>query len=151
MAAFVVVEDTAHSPASAWSRVTEWPAHGRYVPLTTVRVDPPGPSRAGTVFTARTGVGRIGFDDPMEIVQWQPPAGPEVAGGESAGRGFCRLEKRGRVMLGWAEITVEPTDTGSRVTWREDAAPAHLPTFLSPVATLSGRLLFGRVLRKLLA
>ena len=156
MAAFVLVEDTAHSPAGAWQRVTEWTAHGRYVPLTTVRVDPPGPSHTGTVFTARTAVGRIGFDDPMEIVQWQPPAGPGVAGEEStgqesAGRGFCRMEKRGRVMLGWAEITVEPTDTGSRVTWREDAAPAHLPTFLSPVATLSGRLLFGRVLRKLLA
>ena len=76
------------------------------------------------MFIARTGVGRVGFDDPMEIVEWQPPG--------ADGRGRCRLEKRGPVMLGWAELTVEPHGSGSRVTWREagragPAAGVHRP------------------------
>ena len=55
-------------------------------------------------------------------------------------------------MLGWAELSVEPHGTGSRATWREVARPGEgargSPTRLS---RLSGRLLFGRVLRQLLA
>lgn len=135
--------DSTLPPERAWDRVTDWQQHGRYVPLTTMTV--PAGARdgaAGTVFVARTAVGRFGFDDPMEIVEWQPP---------TAGTpGRCRIEKRGRVMLGWAELTVEPRGTGSRVTWREEAVPARLPSFARPLATVSGRLLFGRVLRKLL-
>jgi hypothetical protein len=147
MAPFVLTETTPLSATQAWQRITDWPAHGRYVPLTTVTVVPAGPSRLGTVFTARTALGRLGFDDPMEVVAWQPPA----EDGDDAGGGHCRLEKRGRVMLGWAEITVEPTAAGSTVTWREDATPRGLPTFAAPLAALAGRLLFGRVMRKLLA
>lgn len=143
MTPFVLTETTPLPASDAWQRITDWPAHGRYVPLTKVTVVPTGPSRLGTVFTARTAVGRLGFDDPMEVVAWQPPA--------ADGGGHCRLEKRGRVMLGWAEITVEPTAAGSTVTWREDATPRGLPRFAAPVAALAGRLLFGRVMRKLLA
>lgn len=142
MAAFVVSHDSSLPVATAWARLTDWPAHGRYVPLTTISVEPPGPSAVGTVFTARTAVGRVGFDDPMEIVQWQPPAG-ELGG-------WCRLEKRGPVMLGWAELSVEPLGTGSRVIWREQARPARTPRLADPLSALAGRLLFGRVLRKLL-
>lgn len=134
--------DSTLTPEQAWARVTDWRRHGRYVPLTTMTVVPAPADGVGTVFVARTAVGRFGFDDPMEIVEWQPPSA------DTTGR--CRIEKRGRVMLGWAELTVEPRGTGSRVTWREDAFPAGLPAFARPVATLSGRLLFGRVLRKLL-
>jgi hypothetical protein len=143
MAPFVVTRDTPLSPPRAWARVVDWPRHGAHVPLTTVAVPSDRPVGAGTVVTARTGVGRIGFDDPMEIVEWTPP----VDG--SAGR--CRLEKRGSAVHGWAEITVEAHGRGSRVTWREEASPAHLPRFAAPIASGAGRLLFGRVLRHLLA
>jgi hypothetical protein len=128
---FAVTVDTPLPPASAWERVTDWPAHGRYVPLTAVRSTETG-------FVARTGLGRFGFDDPMEIVAWDPPRS-------------CRIEKRGSVVLGWAELTVEPRGTGARVTWREEATPARLPRFAHGIATAAGRRLFGRVLRRLLS
>lgn len=145
MKPFVLTQDSPLSPADAWAKITDWPQHGRYVPLTTMRVEPPGPSHVGTVFTARTAVGPIGFDDPMEIVQWSPPA---VSGGSP---GHCRMEKRGKVVLGWAEITVAARAGGSRVTWTEAARPRGLPRFAEPLANLTARMLFGRVLRKLLS
>ena len=133
MAAFVVTVDCPLPPEAAWRRVTDWAAHGRFVPFTTVTAvtTPPG-------FVARTGFGRLGFDDPMEIVAWDPPR-------------FCRVEKRGRVIRGWAELTVVPRAAGSRVTWREEAVPVGLPRRARPVADAAGRRLFGRVLRGLLA
>lgn len=142
MAAFVVSRSSPLSAELAWERLTDWPEHGKYVPLTAITVRPPGRSDVGTVFTARTALGRFGFDDPMEIVRWQPPA-------DGLG-GWCRLEKRGTVMLGWAELSVEPVGSGSRTTWRELARPARTPRLTDPLSTLSGKLLFGRVLRKLL-
>ena len=53
-------------------------------------------------------------------------------------------------MTGWAELTVEPHGAGSRATWREDVSVAHTPAFAAGLTRLSSRLLFGRVLRKLL-
>ena len=142
MALFTVGLDTPHSPPDAWRRLVDWPEHGRYVPLTSVRVATPPPEGLGTVFVARTGVGRFGFDDPMEITEWQLPA---------AGRpGRCRVEKRGRVLSGWAVLTVDPSGTGARVTWREEIRVAGLPRLANPVVVLSSRLVFGRVLRRLL-
>jgi hypothetical protein len=142
MAAFVVTHDTPLPPDEAWARIVDWPRHARYVPLTSIRVRPGPATGAGTVVNARTGVGRLGFDDPMEVVVWQPPA--------DGAAGRCRLEKRGSVMRGWAELTVEPHGTGSRATWREEATPARLPRIADRVSTASGRWLFGRVLRHLL-
>ena len=75
----------------------------------------------GTVFTARTHVGAVGFDDPMEIVSWAPPADGEP--------GRARIEKRGSVMTGWAELTVAAHGSGSRATWREDVSVARTPAF----------------------
>lgn len=143
MALFVVHADTPRSTDEAWARLTDWPKHGRYVPFTAIEVTTPPPAGVGTVFVARTGGRRAGFDDPMEIVAWEPP----VAGGV----GRCRIEKRGRVMLGWAELTVTPTATGARATWTEDITVAKLPKFTDGGTALSSRLLFGRVLRRLLA
>lgn len=143
MSAFEVSTKSSLPPQQAWDRVTNWPAHGEHVPLTRVQLDTPPPAGVGTRFTARTGTTRLGFDDPMEVVTWRPPADGRP--------GFCRIEKRGRVILGWAELTVEPLGSGSVTTWREEANPAHLPRVADPVARGFGRLVFGRVVRKLLA
>ena len=137
MSAFSVTQETPLPPEKAWARLVDWARHGDHVPLTTISVAA-GESGVGTVFTARTGIGRAGFDDPMEVVEWDPPR-------------FCRIEKRGRVMLGWAELTVTASGTGSRVTWREEAVPARLPRFARRLADAAGRRLFARVLRGLLA
>ena len=50
----------------------------------------------------------------MDIVEWDPPH-------------FCRLEKRGRVVRGWAEISVWPIASGSKIVWREVAHVTGVP------------------------
>lgn len=130
-----------------WRRLTDWPRHGAHVPLSGVTVHPPGPTRVGTVIVVRTGVGRAGFEDPMEVVRWDPPADDTPAGETS---GICRLEKRGSVVLGWAEIEVRPRGGGSEVVWREEVRLRGLPRLFDPPTVWSGRLLFGRVVDALL-
>ena len=142
MTAFTVVRETPLPPEQAWARITDWRAHERFVPFTRITVDTPGGNGVGngvgTRFTARTAAGRVGFDDIMEVVEWEAPR-------------RCRLEKRGTAILGWAELTVEPSGTGSRVRWTEEARPARLPRFARRANDEAGRLLFGRVLKGLLS
>lgn len=134
-----------HIDASAervWELVTDWPAHGRWIPLTRVSIDPDSPTGTGlgTRFTGRTGLGPVGFDDPMTVTEWQPPA--------EAGAGRCRVVKRGRWLTGWAEIEVRPEADGSRLSWLEDVRPRWLPRLADPAVALAGNLLFGRALRR---
>ncbi|MFI5428509.1 hypothetical protein [Aeromicrobium sp. UC242_57] len=82
MALIQIVREVQLSPSDAWSRLTAWERHGEFVPLTTVALTDHG-------FDAFTGVGPVGFHDPMDVVDWREPS-------------FCRLEKRGRVVTGWA-------------------------------------------------
>ncbi|MET9830310.1 SRPBCC family protein [Streptomyces sp. NPDC006385] len=127
----------------AWRRLTEWHRHAQAVPLTRVRVTPPGPTREGTVVLARTGIGPLSFDDPMEVTVWRPP-GTDTPG-------LCRLEKRGRLVTGWAEIEVLPGPGGrSRVLWREELGVRGLPRLLDGGLERAGRHLFGRAVNRLL-
>ncbi len=89
-------------------------------------------------FNARTGFGRLAFDDPMEITIWKPPT-------------LCRLEKRGRVMKGWAELTVESLGDGARVVWREDIRLTGSPRLLDGPTRMASRKVFGKVIDGLLA
>lgn len=134
------------SAAEAWRRLTDWPAQARQVPLTTITVLTPGPTRVGTVFVARTALGGAGFDDPMEVVEWEPPAPGEP--------GRCRLEKRGRVVTGWAEIRVAEEGDGARASWVEDLRfgplPARLALLAGPLTATAGRAVFGRAVDRLL-
>lgn len=117
-------------PAEVFARLTDWERHGEAVPLTRIR-------RTDTGFVARTAVGPIGFDDVMDVVAWDPPRS-------------CRIEKRGRVVTGWAEVHVEPTPHGSRVVWREVAHTVGVPRFAARLEEAAGRRLFGRVVDHLL-
>ncbi|WP_211127521.1 SRPBCC family protein [Streptomyces yatensis] len=162
MAHFRIQRRTPLPVGETWRRLTDWSRHGAHVPLSGVTVRPAGPTRVGTVVVVRTGVGRAGFDDPMEVVRWDPPADDTPGGGASGGGapgggapgggtpGICRLEKRGSVVLGWAEIEVRPRDGGSEVVWREEARLRGLPRLFDPPTAWSGRLLFGRVVDALL-
>ncbi|MEU0893798.1 SRPBCC family protein [Streptomyces massasporeus] len=127
----------------AWRRITRWPGHGEAVPLTVVRVVPPGPTREGSRVVARSGAGPLAFDDPMEVTVWQPP--------KDGAAGMCRLEKRGRVVLGWAELEVRPGPGGrTRVIWREEIRVRFLPSLFDGVVRRSSRYVFGRALNRLL-
>ncbi|AXI76567.1 SRPBCC family protein [Peterkaempfera bronchialis] len=142
MALFRIERRSALSADEAWRRMTDWERHADRVPLTGITVTTPPPTGVGTVLVARTGVGRAGFDDPMEIVLWEPP---------TAGRpGRCRLEKRGTAVLGQAEIEVRPEGTGSVVVWCEDLRVRGLPGLLDAPTRWTGRLVFGRTVAGLL-
>lgn len=130
MAGFEVVREVPLAPHDAFARLTDWERHGEVVPLT--RISP-----TGTGFVARTAVGPLGFDDVMDVVTWEPPT-------------FCRIEKRGRVVTGWAELSVEPTGAGARVVWREEAHWLGVPRFAAGLEEAAGRALFGRVVDHLL-
>ncbi|MFJ8358165.1 SRPBCC family protein [Streptomyces sp. NPDC093984] len=122
----------------AWLRLTDWPRHADVVPLTRVTVLTPGPTGVGTVFVARSGVGPLAFDDPMEVVDWRPPT-------------RCRMVKRGGVVTGWAEFEVRPHgDAGSRVVWREEIAVRRLPGLFDPPLGWLARRMFGRAVDGLL-
>ncbi|WNM31085.1 SRPBCC family protein [Streptomyces sp. Li-HN-5-11] len=127
----------------AWRRLTRWPRHADAVPLTRITVVTPEPTHVGTRFVARSGIGPLGFDDPMEVTVWRPPAGGEA--------GLCRLEKRGRVVLGWAELEVRPGPGGrARVLWREELSVRLLPGSLDPLVAVPARAVFGRAMDVLL-
>lgn len=130
MGAFEVVREVSLPPEETFARLTDWERHGDVVPLTTVRSTDAG-------FVARTAVGPFGFDDVMDVVEWDPPRS-------------CRIEKRGRVVQGWAEVSVTPTSRGSRVVWREVAHTIGVPRFAARLEEAAGRRLFGRVVDRLL-
>ncbi|WP_112471166.1 SRPBCC family protein [Streptomyces triticisoli] len=138
------LERTAPLPLDeAWRRVTRWSRHADTVPLTRITGITPTPTRVGTVFVARSGIGPLGFDDPMEVTVWRPPADGEP--------GLCRLEKRGRVVLGWAELEVRPGPGGrTRVEWREELRVRFLPGLFDGVLRQGSRVVFGRALNYLL-
>lgn len=122
----------------AWLRLTDWPRHADAVPLTEVAVLTPPPTGVGTVFVARSGVGPLAVDDPMEVVAWRPPT-------------LCRLAKRGRVVTGWAEIEVRPHgEERSHVVWREDLSVSLLPGFFDRPLGSVARRMFGRTMDRLL-
>lgn len=135
------------SAAEAWRRVTDWQRHADHTPLTTIAVTTPPPTRVGTTFVARTSVGPVGFDDPMEVVRWDPPTDDRPSG-------HCRLEKRGSVVTGWAEIEVRTqpraAGDGAVVVWREDLRVRGLPRIFDAPTAWSGRLFFGRAVSGLL-
>ncbi|MEU6391137.1 SRPBCC family protein [Streptomyces sp. NPDC046939] len=138
MAHVRIVRETPLPAAEAWRRLTDWERHGDVVPLTRVTVTTPPPNAAGTLFVARTGTRRIGFDDPMEVVAWQPPR-------------RCRLVKRGRVVTGWAEIEVRALGAdASVVEWREELHVRGVPALADPLLAAAGRLMFGRTVNGLL-
>lgn len=131
MALFEIVREVGLTPEESWKRLTDWEQHARHVPLTLIILTDSG-------FIARTGIWRLAFDDPMEIVEWREPS-------------FCRLEKRGRIVTGWAEVLVEPRGPGSRVTWREDLHVRGLPRALDHLTRAVSTRVFSRVIDGLLA
>ncbi len=126
-----IVREVGFPPQESWNRLTAWERHGQFVPLTTIALTSRG-------FDAFTGVGPIGFHDPMDVVERRDPS-------------FCRLEKRGRLVTGWAELEVEPHGVGSRVTWREDIHVKGTPRFLDGLTRAASTALFSRVVDGLLA
>jgi hypothetical protein len=138
------VSATVEMPGSAedaWALLTDWESHSRWVPATQVRVveDTGG---VGTRFVGRTGLGRLGFDDPMTVTELVPPSG--------TGMGLCTIRKTGTVVLGTAGFSVTPTGPRTcTATWWEDVsiAPTALTRWVEPLIARAGARSFERTLR----
>lgn len=142
MGTFTVRRVVAAPAADVWSALVDWPSHGRWVPLTKVTTTSPSPAGVGARFVGRSGLGRLGFDDPMVVTAWQPPEGAEP--------GRCEIHKTGRVVLGDAWFTVTPLDQGRcEVGWSETIEIAGLRRvpLAAKVNDLVGRLTFAAVVR----
>lgn len=137
-----VETDAAH----LWAVVTDWSRHGRHLVGTSMEVG--GEAGVGQQVVAVSRAGRLRVEDPMEVTVWEPPAG---------GSGRVRLEKRGSILHGWAEITVRPlTDDRSELVWREQITGAGAEKRPGPVrfverriSALSTRAMIGRLATRL--
>jgi hypothetical protein len=138
---FEVVRQTPLSAPRAWERVTDWQCHEQFAPLTTIRVTRDADS-GREIFVARTAIGPLGFDDPMEVTYSLPPT--------ETSSGLARIVKTGRVVLGWAVLTVTPTPTGSEVRWLEEARLRGTAGPLAALVNLPVKIGFGHLLSGLL-
>ena len=140
----VEVRRTVSSPLGAvWDTVTDFGAYGRWIPLTSMRTDPP-PVRLGWGFAGFTGVGPVGFLDTMLIVRWEPPA-------DGAARFAVR--KTGRVLRGFADVALAAADAGGTdVVWREGIVPRPetLGRLAAPISDRATARLFGDALDRML-
>ena len=107
----------------------------------------PGPTDVGWSFAGLTGIGRFRFSDTMVMTDWAPPVGE--------GPGAFRLVKVGRLLAGWAEVSVLPAANGAqtRLIWRENIVirPVILGRLLAPLTDRVNRALFARVVDKMAA
>ena len=136
---FTVAETSAEPLDVVWARVSDLAGHAAGVPLTSTTSDPGAPG-LGWRFTPRTALGPLGFDDPMVVTVWDPPR-------------RLRVEKRGRVLAGWADISLAALPAGgTRVTWQEEVVPAHTGTARRTrrLFDTAGKVVFGRALRRML-
>jgi Polyketide cyclase / dehydrase and lipid transport len=129
-----------------WLTVTDWAAHARWVPATTVRVTTPDPPGVGTQFIARTGLGPLAMVDVMRVTRWQPP-GPGIPG-------ECEIEKIGGLVKGGARIAVTAAGPDrSHLVWGEWLRIKGLSAIpgARPVMAVVARVAFGRAISAMAA
>ena len=104
-----LTRETAAEPAAVWAVLTDFAGYGRWMPLTRMRVDA-GPPRLGWGFAGVSGWGPLAFSDSMLVSAWEPPI--------EGIPGRFRVVKTGRLLGGWAEVSLPPTADGCpRVDW----------------------------------
>ena len=105
----------AAEPAATWRAAVDWPRQREWIWATRVS----GGHGPGAEVTGWTGIGPIGFTDPMVITEWDPPR-------------RCVLKHTGRLVRGTGVFEVVPHGPGSQFRWTE-----HLQL---PVPPAVGRL-----------
>ena len=153
MTAFSLHRTSPASPAEVWDVLTDFAGHERFIPMTTMRVDP-GDPRVGWGWAGVSGIGPLGFADAMVLTRWEPPtADGHAAAGEGTAAGRFAMLKVGRVLDGWADVRVEPAPAGgAAVTWTEDIAlrPRPLRRLSQPLVDRAARAMFASALDAML-
>lgn len=126
----------------AWRTLTDWQAHGQWIPLTKMIILKQGAQPGlGDKFIGRTGIGPLAFDDVMTVTQFQAPGQ----------RGFCEVTKSGRLVKGSASFEVAATPSGTVVTWVEDIPlPALADRLFGWALKVVGAAVFRSALNKAL-
>ena len=108
MPALALSVDVDASAEATWNAAVDWARQGEWMLGTRVIPTYAEGRGVGGRIEAFTGVGPLGFVDPMEITLWQPPRA-------------CHVVHTGRVVRGTGRFEVEPRGDGrSRFHWRED-------------------------------
>jgi carbon monoxide dehydrogenase subunit G len=139
MGVFEISRFVPAATGDVWRVLTDWPRHARWMPLTRVTTDG-RPTGVGSTFVGVTGLGPVHFRDPMTVTEWEPPVGD--------GPGAFHLRKDGRVLAGWAQVSVERRGAGSLLTWREELLPrpVRLGRLLAALTDRVARVVFARLI-----
>ena len=109
MTATLVLRTDVDAPVErTWAGAVDWAGQGEWMLGTRVWPTAQDGRGVGGGIAAFTGVGRVGFLDPMVITRWEPPRS-------------CHVLHTGRVVRGTGAFEVEPRGEGrSTFVWRED-------------------------------
>jgi uncharacterized protein YndB with AHSA1/START domain len=144
MATLHLTRETPATPAQVWDVVADFAGYGAWMPMTRMVTDD-GPPRVGWGFAGLTGPGRLAFSDSMLVTRWDRP---------EQGSGVFRVVKTGRLLGGWAEVSVSPRDGGgTRLDWVEEVVVRPLPfkRLLEPLLDRASAWLYGRAIDAMLA
>jgi len=115
--------------AAVFAVLTDWPRQTAWVPATVVERLPGPVAAPGERFVGRSGVGPLGFDDPMTVVRRRAPAGGRP--------GVVDIVKTGDLLGGTVSIGVRDVGGGrTQVEWTERIRVR--PAWLSALAALAG-------------
>jgi len=89
-------------PERVWELAVDWARQREWVWATRTR----GGHGVGAAVVGRTGVGPIGFTDPMVITTWDPPR-------------RCVVTHTGKIVRGQGEFEVRPRGDSAELVWTE--------------------------------
>ena len=121
----------------AWNRLTDWPSHGKWIPLTRIDVDRADPKK----FVAYSGIRPLVLEDRMHQLT-------EQFDGTS---GDSTVAKLGPILVGEARFAVKPgpSPTSCVVSWREDVAVKWLPRFLTAPVAFAAKQAFASSIKRM--
>lgn len=144
MAIFRIRIESPLTAPEAWRRILDVHRHEDVVPLTTMSGAKYAAELApGSRFVGRTGVGPVGFDDPMVVDEITAPTVDTP--------GLARIRKEGNVVRGWIELTVTPSvHGGSVVEWVQQISVWGVPSAAGAVTAAVAKAAYGQALERLL-
>jgi carbon monoxide dehydrogenase subunit G len=116
VAAQVAVDAT---PEQVWRAVVDWPRQHEWIWATRVR----GGHGIGAEVTGWTGIGPVGFTDPMVITEWDPPR-------------RCTVRHTGRIVRGTGVFEVAARGSQSEFRWAEHLQLPMPPAIGRPVGLM---------------